>query len=118
MLPCESTIAWKLPLRLKMNKNPQANIHCPIDLFPKQEGEIGRLTQTINQVQGAAQKAPYALAMIDAVEVLLACQSYDQENLNCRLCRNISELRFKTYSLVAKAGRLDDSRRRSVEHDR
>jgi len=101
-----------------MNNNPQANIQCPIDLFSQQEEEIGRLTQTINQVQGAAQKAAHALALMDAVEVLLACQSYDQENLNCRLCRNISQLRFKTYNLVVKAGRLDDNRRHSAENDR
>ena len=101
-----------------MNNNPQANIQCPIDLFPKQEEEISRLTQAINQVQGAAQKAPFALTLIEAVEVLLACQSYDQENPNCYMCRNISQLRFKTYNLVVKAGRLDDIRRRSAEKDR
>jgi hypothetical protein len=108
-----------------LKNNPQANIHCPIpkkagtfDLFSQQEEEIGRLTQTINQVQAAAQKAPHALALIEVVEVLLSCQSYDEENLNCRLCRNISQLRFKTYNLVVKAGRLDDSRRRSAENDR
>ena len=101
-----------------MNNNPQANIQCPIDLFSKQEEEIGRLTLTINQVQSADQKAPYAQALIEEVEVLLACQSYDQENLNCRLCRNISRLRFKTYNLVVKAGRLDNSKPSSGETDR
>ncbi|MBE3118480.1 MAG: hypothetical protein IMZ50_06975 [Candidatus Atribacteria bacterium] len=102
-----------------MKNKSQANIQCPTEgLFSQQEEEIGRLTQTINQVQGAAQKAAHALVLIDAVEVLLACQAYDQENLNCRLCRNISQLRFKTYNLVVKAGRLEDSRRRSAGNDR
>jgi len=101
-----------------LKNNPQANIQCPTEgLFHQQEEEIGRLTQVINQVQTAAQKKPYAQALIDAVDVLLACQSYDQENLNCRLCRNISQLRFKTYNLVVKAGGLDDSRRRSAKND-
>ena len=101
-----------------MNNNSQAKIQCPIDLFSQQEEEIDRLTQTINQAQVAAQKAPHALALIEAVQVLLACQFYDQENLNCHLCRNISQLRFKTYNLVVKAGRVDDSRRRSAQNDR
>ena len=101
-----------------MKNNPQASIQCPTEgLFSQQEEKIGRLTQTINQVQGAAQKAPHALALIDAVEVLLACQSYDQENPNCRLCRDISGLRHKTYSLVVKAGQLDKNRRKSAGRD-
>lgn len=100
-----------------MKNNSQARIECPVDLFPQQEKEIDRLTQLVNQAQGAAQKAQPALALIEAVQVLLACQFHDQENPNCRLCRNISQLRFKTYNLVVKAGRFEDSRRRSGQND-
>jgi len=100
-----------------MKKNAQENIHCPINLFSKQEKEIDRLTQTINRAEGAYQKAVHALVLIDAVGVLLACQSYDQENLNCRLCRKFSQLRFETYNLVVKVGQLDESRQRSTEND-
>jgi hypothetical protein len=103
---------------MTMKNNPQANIQCPIGLFSQQEEEISRLTQKINQEQGAGRKAVQALVLIEVVEVLLACQSYDQENQNCLLCRNISQLRFKTYNLVVKAGRLDDGRRRSAQNDR
>jgi hypothetical protein len=88
----------------------QASIHCPIGLFPRQEGEIARLTQEINQARTAAEKAPWAQALIKAVDVLLDCEQYDEESLSCRLCRNFSELRRKTAALVVKAGRLDDRR--------
>jgi len=101
-----------------MKNNSRANIQCPIDLFPHQEEEIGRLTQMVNQAQTAAQKKPYAQALIDVADVLLACPSYDEENQNCHLCRDISGLRHKTYSLVVKAGQLDEKRRQSSGRDR
>jgi hypothetical protein len=89
----------------------RASIQCPIGLFRRQEEEINRLTQEINQARTAAEKAPWAQALIEAVDVLLACEQYDQESLDCRLCRNFSELRRKTAALVVKAGHLDDRRR-------
>jgi hypothetical protein len=89
----------------------QANIRCPIDLFPRQEVEVSRLTQAINQAPRAADKAPWAQAMIETVDVLLACEQYDEENLNCRLCRQFSQLRRETATVVVKAGRLDARRR-------
>lgn len=84
----------------------QASIHCPIGLFPRQEEEIARLTQEINQSRTAAEKAPWAQALSETVGVLLACEHYDEESMDCRLCRSFSELRRKTASLVVKAGRL------------
>jgi hypothetical protein len=84
----------------------QANIYCTIGLYPGQEEEINRLNQAINQAQTAAEKAPWAQALIETVDVLLACEQYDEGSLNCRLCRNFSELRRKTAALVIKAGRL------------
>lgn len=95
-------------MRRKMNR--QASIHCPIGLFPRQEEEIAHLTQEINHARTAAEKAPWAQALIEAVDVLLACEQYDGKSLDCRLCRNFSELRHKTASLVIKAGRLDVKR--------
>ncbi len=85
----------------------RASIHCPIGLFPRQEEEIARLTQEINQARTAAEKAPWAQELMEAVDVLLACEQYDEESLDCRLCRNFSELRHKTAALVVKAGRLN-----------
>lgn len=89
-----------------------ANIDCPIDLFPKQEIEIARLTRSINQAPTAAQKGPFAQSLLEAVTVLLDCPAYDPENMNCTLCRNFSELRRKTANLVVAAGRLDLGRER------
>jgi len=89
----------------------QASIHCPIGLFPRQEEEIAHLTEEINRAWTAAEKAPWAQALIEAVDMLLACEQYDEDSLDCRLCRNFSELRRKTAALVIKAGRLGDRRR-------
>jgi hypothetical protein len=88
----------------------RASIQCPIGLFRRQEEEINRLTQEINQARTAAEKAPWAQAVMEAVDVLLACEQYDEQSLDCRLCRNFSELRHKTASLIVKAGRLDVKR--------
>lgn len=88
----------------------QASIHCPIDLFPRQEEEIALLTQEINQARTAAEKAPWAQTLIETVDVLLACEQYDEGSMDCRLCRNFSELRRKAAALVIKAGHLADSR--------
>lgn len=94
-----------------MKPSKRANIHCPINLFPVQEEEIIRLTQAINQAPAAVQKAPYAQDLMAAVDVLLACESYDEGSLDCRLCRNFSQSRHKTASLVVKAGQMDERRR-------
>jgi len=68
------------------------------------------LTQEINRARTAAEKAPWAQALTEAVNVLLACEQYDEGSLDCRLCRNFSELRRKTASLIVKAGSLDVKR--------
>jgi hypothetical protein len=36
----------------------------------------------------------------------MCCEQYDEGSMDCRLCRNFSELRRKTAALVIKAGRL------------
>jgi hypothetical protein len=79
-------------------------IQCPIDLFPRQEAEVTRLTQAINRAPTAADKSLWAQELIRAVDVLLICEQYDQESLDCCLCRNFSQLRRKTAALVVKAG--------------
>ena len=38
--------------------------------------------------------------------MLLACEQYDEKSMDCRLCRNFSELRRKTAGLVAQVGRV------------
>ena len=84
----------------------RASIQCPIGLFRGQEEEINRVTQEINQARTAGEKAPWAQALIETVDVLLTCEQYDEGSMDCRLCRNFSELRRKTAALVIKAGRL------------
>ena len=81
-----------------------SGIVCPIDLFSKQEREINFLTHAINAAPSPAEKREPAQSVIEAVDVLLACESYDQGDLNCQLCRNFSELRRKVATLVFKAG--------------
>lgn len=87
-----------------------ADIHCPNGLFPKQEAEITRLIQAINHAPTAGQKSPWAQDLIRAADMLLACQSFDEKSLDCCLCRNFSQLRYKTATLVIKAGQLDECR--------
>ncbi|TSA51503.1 hypothetical protein D4R47_00485 [archaeon] len=84
-----------------------ASIRCTIGLFFRQEVEITRLTQEINQAPTPAEKAPWAQAMMKAVDALLTCEDYDEGTVDCRLCHNFSELRRKTATLVLKAGQLN-----------
>jgi hypothetical protein len=88
-------------------ENKQKSIRCPIDLFSEQEAKIERLTEAINHAPTATEKAPLAQDLIEAVDVLLACEQYDEENVSCRLCRNFSKLRRKTAALIIKAGSLE-----------
>ncbi len=109
MSPCACMIDSNPHLSLRMKNKSSTALECPINLFPRQESEIAGLTQSLNQERGAAGKAAYAQALVDAVKVLVDCQSFDQENNNCSLCQSISQLRLKTYNLVVKAGRISRS---------
>jgi hypothetical protein len=82
------------------------SILCPIDLFPQQEAEISRLTEAINQARTAAEKAPFAQALVEVAGVLLACNYHDQESMDCRLCRNLAGVRQRTAGLIVQVGRL------------
>ncbi|MCZ7596149.1 MAG: hypothetical protein M5U16_15615 [Hyphomicrobium sp.] len=44
--------------------------------------------------------------LIDEVNVLMACASYDQANPNCCLCHGFSELRLQTADVIAMVGAL------------
>jgi len=89
----------------------QPDIYCPIGLFARQDAEVDRLTQAINEAPRAAEKAVWAERLIEAVDVLLDCEQYDEGSLHCRLCRELSQLRRKTAALVIKAGQLQERRR-------
>ena len=83
-----------------------SEIQCPIDLFKPQEAKIEALTKAINAAKTASEKAPNASKLIEDVNVLLDCASYDRANPNCALCRSFSELRLKTATLIVKIGAL------------
>jgi hypothetical protein len=83
-----------------------AGIECPIGLYEKYEGEIARLTEAINHSPTAPEKILAAQDLRECVAALLDCAAYDEDDLNCRLCRNVATLRDKTASVIEKAGAL------------
>jgi hypothetical protein len=81
-------------------------IECPIDLFDGCEREIQRLTAAINHASAPDEKGHLARELLASVAILLDCKAYDQDDTNCRLCREVSTLRHKTAALVDKATAL------------
>lgn len=81
-------------------------IECPINLFEGCEREIERLTAAINHAFAPQEKGRLAGELMEKVSTLLDCDAYDQNNHNCRLCRELSTLRHKTAALVDKATAL------------
>lgn len=81
-------------------------IECPIGLFEGVEEEIERLTAGINRATAPREKSRLAHEIIESVTTLLDCRSYDANNANCRLCRDLSMLRQKTATVIEKATAL------------
>ena len=81
-------------------------VECPIDLFDGCERKIQRLTAAINRASVREEKGHLAREMLASVTTLLACKAYDQDNANCRFCRDITTLRYKTAAVVDKATAL------------
>jgi len=81
-------------------------IECPIDLFDGCEREIERLTAAINRASVLQEKGRLARELLASVATLLDCKAYDQNNSNCRLCRELSTLRHKTAAVIDKATAL------------
>lgn len=77
-----------------------AGIHCPIGLYEKHDGEIVRLTEAINRSPTAGEMAQAAHDLRQRAFVLLDCRAYDDNNLNCRMCRDLSAWREKTAAVV------------------
>ena len=86
-------------------------IQCPIGLFGPQEAKIEMLTKSINAARTVSEKLPFVHDLIDEVNVLMACASYDQANPNCGLCRGFSELRLQTADAIARVGALGGRQR-------
>ena len=87
-----------------------ARISCPIDIFSRYEAEQMRLTSAINLAGTLQAKAGYARDLIRSASILVACQEYNEDNLDCCLCRNVSSLRRQTAALVLKAAELRSAR--------
>jgi len=77
-----------------------AGIHCPIGLYEKHGDEIARLTDAINRSSTAGEMAQAAHDLREHASVLLDCRAYDDNNLNCRMCRDLSAWREKTAAVV------------------
>ena len=82
----------------------EAKIDCTI--FQKQEPVIKEITNKLNSVQGIFAKAALAGELLKEVDILLSCQDYKKENLDCKNCRFIANLRKKTADLIIKAKKL------------
>ncbi|KAB2939868.1 MAG: hypothetical protein K8F92_03195 [Hyphomicrobium sp.] len=81
-------------------------IQCPTGLFGQQEAKIEMLTKSINAARIGSEKLAFVHDLIDEVNVLMACASYDQANPNCCLCHGFSELRLQTADVIAMVGAL------------
>lgn len=93
-----------------IGSSPRSKIQCPIDLFDSQEAKIEVLAKAINATRMASEKAQHARVLIDEVNVLLDCASYDRANRNCGFCRSFSELRLKTANLIVMTGAMGTTR--------
>lgn len=90
--------------------NPNAaQITCPIGIFSRYEAEQMRLTRAINVARTLPAKAGHARDLITSVDVLIACQEYNEDSLDCCLCRNISGLRRQSATLVLKATQIQSA---------
>ena len=86
-----------------------AQITCPIGIFSRYEAEQIRLTSAINLARTMQAKAGHARDLITSVDVLLACQQYNEDSLDCCICRNVSGLRRQTATLVLKATHIQSA---------
>ncbi|MDP3297899.1 MAG: hypothetical protein Q8N09_10010 [Thermodesulfovibrionia bacterium] len=82
----------------------KAKISCSI--FQKQEPVIKDVTDKINKAKGVQEKARFAEKLQEEVDVLLSCTDYKSENLDCKNCHFIANLRKKTAGLIIKAKKL------------
>ncbi|MCG2769036.1 MAG: hypothetical protein ABIK79_00470 [Chloroflexota bacterium] len=82
----------------------QVGINCP--RFQAQESICVRLTEQTNAARTIAEKATAALELINAVQELLDCDEYDEQDTDCQYCHRFSALRKKTAALVLKVGTI------------
>lgn len=82
----------------------KTKINCPT--FQKQEPVIKDITDKINKAKDVSGKARFAEELLKEADVLLSCQYYKNENLDCENCHTIANLRKKTANLIIKAKKL------------
>ncbi|MBU4304853.1 MAG: hypothetical protein KJ893_04415 [Candidatus Omnitrophica bacterium] len=74
--------------------------------FQRQEAVIRNLTDKINAVKIAREKALFAEEIQKEVDVLLSCAGYKKESLDCKNCHFIANLRKKTTDIIINAEKL------------
>lgn len=68
---------------------------------------IEQLTREINATSDIQLKASKAREMMAAVETLLSCEDYDEDDLNCVSCRTVATLRKKASQIILHVSRGD-----------
>jgi hypothetical protein len=81
-------------------RKEEPKISCPT--FQRQEPVIKDITGKINKAKGVQEKARYAEELQKEVDILLNCQDYKKEILDCKNCHFIANLRKKTADLIIK----------------
>lgn len=79
-------------------------IDCSI--FLGEEQAMERLTKEINEARSIEVRAAKAQVLIDEAEVLLACDRYNANSMDCRNCRTITDMRKSTAEMIKKTQRL------------
>jgi hypothetical protein len=86
----------------------RTDVRCTAGLFLRQERQIAHLMRMVNQSSVPAERASWARGVALTTDVLLACEHYDEESGDCRLCRRFSALRRSEAGLVARTeARID-----------
>ena len=81
-----------------------AAIRCPVNLFSRHDARIVALSAEINQAATLPEKVAAAESLMEDVNVLLHCADYDEQTVDCQLCRGFTQLRCGAAGLVMQAG--------------
>lgn len=84
----------------------QSGITC--GKFQTKERFCATLTEQVNAAQSIGEKAARAKELIEVAEELLACEEYEESNVECLYCHSFSLLRKKTAALILKMVSLGD----------
>ncbi len=72
------------------------------EIFLQKESEIKFLTNRINLAKTIDEKTRFAEQLASEVKVLLDCENYNEERLDCTACQTVSRLREKMATLILK----------------